>query len=354
MTRGWAVAALLLAAIGFVGAQVGLPQAGTQPPTELVVAGYGGSFEQIFKQRLGPAFEKRFNARINFVSGNSTETLARVQAQRDNPQIDVTFVDDGPAFQGAALGLWEPLDPKIVTNLRELYDLAWHKDHLGVDMGVVATGLMYNTEIFRQKGWAPPTSWMDLARPEHAGHIVIPPIQNTYGLHTLVMMARIRGGSERNIDPGFEALKRFRKNVLVFEAQPGKHSELFQSGQAWIGVWGSGRVYALADTGFPVEFVYPREGAVALAVTLNVVRGSKNRRLANEFINYMLDHEAQQVWAEHFKFGPYNKNVRLKPELAAKVPYGPAQIAKLIKIDWDTVNAVRREWTERWNKEIEG
>lgn len=67
---------------------------------ELVVAGYGGSFETIFKQRLGPAFEKRFNVKINFVSGNSTETLARVQAQKDNPQIDVTFVDDGPAFQG--------------------------------------------------------------------------------------------------------------------------------------------------------------------------------------------------------------------------------------------------------------
>ncbi len=321
--------------------------------TELVVAGYGGSFETIFKKYLGPAFEKKFNAKINFVSGNSTETLARVQAQKDNPQIDVTFVDDGPAFQGAALGLWEPIDPRSIPNLKDLYDLALHKDNLGVDMGVTATGLMYNPETFKQKGWAPPASWADIAKPEHAGHLVIPPIQNSYGLHALVMFARMNGGGEKNIHPGFEAFKKFKKNVLVFEAQPGKHSELFQSKQAWIGVWGSGRVYALADTGFPVEFVYPKEGAIALAVTLNVVKGTKQKRLANEFINAMLGPEAQEVWAEHFKFGPYNKTVKLKPEIAKKVPYGPAQIGKLMKVDWDTINQMRREWTERWNKEIE-
>jgi putative spermidine/putrescine transport system substrate-binding protein len=344
-----------MSVVGFAGLALFLAGgSASSADTELVVAGYGGSFETIFKQYLGPAFEKKFNVKVNFVSGNSTETLARVQAQKDNPQIDVTFVDDGPAFQGAALGLWEPIDPQSITNLKDLYDLALHRDNLGVDMGVTATGLMYTAETFKQKGWAPPTSWADIAKPEHAGHLVIPPIQNSYGLHALVMFARMNGGGEKNINPGFEAIKKFSKNVLVFEAQPGKHSELFQSKQAWIGVWGSGRVYALADTGFPVEFVYPKEGAMALAVTLNVVKGTKQKRLANEFINAMLGPEAQEVWAEHFKFGPYNKTVKLKPEIAKKVPYGPAQIGKLIKLDWDTINQMRREWTERWNKEIEG
>jgi putative spermidine/putrescine transport system substrate-binding protein len=112
-------------------------------------------------------------------------------------------------------------------------------------------------------------------------------------------------------------------------------------------------VYALADTGFPVEFVYPKEGALALAVTMNVVKGAKNRRLANEFINAMLEQDAQQVWADSFKFGPYNKTVKLAPAIASKVPYGPEQVAKLIKADWQTINAVRPQWTERWNKEIE-
>jgi putative spermidine/putrescine transport system substrate-binding protein len=321
--------------------------------TELVVAGYGGVFEKIFKDFLAPGFEKKYNVKVLFVSGNSTETLARAQAQKNSPQMDVAFIDDGPSIQGAALDLWEPIDTKIVTNMKDLYDIAKHKGNLGIDMGVQATGLMYNTEIFKQNGWAPPTSWADLAKKEYAGHLIMPPMQNGYGLLAVVMLARMNGGSETNINPGFEEMKKIKKNFLVFEPQPGKHSELFQSKQAWVGVWGSSRVNALAETGFPVKFVYPTEGSPAVAMGLTVIKGTKQKKIANELINYMLGQEAQSVITEHFKTGPYNKTVKLRPEIAQKVPYGAEQIGKLYKADWEAINKVRPQWTERWNKEIE-
>ncbi len=320
---------------------------------ELVVAGYGGAFEKIFKDYLAAAFESKHKVKIQFVSGNSTETLARAQAQKNNPQMDVAFIDDGPSNQGASLGLWEPIDTKIVSNMKDMYDIAKHKGNLGVDFGVIATGLMYNKEIFKQKGWAAPTSWADLGKKEYAGHLIMPPLQNGYGLLTVVMLAKMNGDSESNINPGFEAMKKIKNNFLVFEPQPGKHSELFQSKQAWVGVWGSSRMYALAETGFPVEFVYPKEGSPAVAMGLVVIKGTKQKKLANEFINYILGKEAQTVLAEHFKAGPYNKTVKLKPEVAQKVPFGTEQIGKLYKADWDTINKVRPQWTERWNKEIE-
>ena len=30
-----------------------------------------------------------------------------------------------------------------------------------------------------------------------------------------------------------------------------------------------------------------------------------------------------------------------------------AQIDKLVRVDWDVVNAKRAEWTQRWNRQIE-
>ena len=91
---------------------------------------------------------------------------------------------------------------------------------------------------------------------------MIPPINNTYGLYALMMYARIGGGGEKSIEPGFKAMKdEINPNVLVYEPSPGKMTELFQSGQAVIAVWGTGRVQAFANTGFPVDFVYPKEGA---------------------------------------------------------------------------------------------
>ena len=74
-------------------------------------------------------------------------------------------------------------------------------------------------------------------------------------------------------------------------------TELFQNGQAVLGVWGSGRVKAFADTGFPVEFVYPKEGGFALGVAACPVDGSKNAAEANAFIQFMLSPAIQKVMA---------------------------------------------------------
>ena len=48
----------------------------------LVVAGYGGSFEDIMRKDVFPTFEKTHNVKIDFVAGTSTNTVARLQAQR--------------------------------------------------------------------------------------------------------------------------------------------------------------------------------------------------------------------------------------------------------------------------------
>jgi putative spermidine/putrescine transport system substrate-binding protein len=39
--------------------------------------------------------------------------------------------------------------------------------------------------------------------------------------------------------------------------------------------------------------------------------------------------------------------------VAARVPYGASQIAKLVALDWTTINPHRTEWTERWNRSVE-
>src|SRR3982750_1812917 len=73
------------------------------------VAGYGGSFEQTMRKEIIPAFEKKHNVKVEYVAGNSTDTLAKLQAQKGNQQIDVIIVDDGPMFQAIRLGFCAPI-----------------------------------------------------------------------------------------------------------------------------------------------------------------------------------------------------------------------------------------------------
>jgi putative spermidine/putrescine transport system substrate-binding protein len=62
------------------------------------VAGYGGSFEQTMRKEIIPAFEKKHGVNVEYVAGNSTDTLAKLQAQKSNQQIDIAIVDDGPMY----------------------------------------------------------------------------------------------------------------------------------------------------------------------------------------------------------------------------------------------------------------
>lgn len=345
---------LLVTAVGCSGTTGSSADEGSGKSNEktLVLAAYGGSYEQKMKGVLIPKFEKEYGVKVKYITGSSVDTLSKLQAQKDNPQIDVAFMDDGPQAQAKAFGLLATLDDSVVTNLENVYDIAKDKDNVGVGFGIISTGLAYNKEVFEKNGWEPLKSWNDLADPKFKGKLVLPSIANTYGVHLLLMSALANGGNEENIEPGFEKLKEMAENAVTFD-KTADVSNYFMQGQTVASAWGSSRVFTLQDTGFPIEYVIPEEGVPALMPTVSVVKDAPNADLAQKFVNFVLDEEAQLLFANSLFDGPVNKNVKLEGDIVDKVVYGEDEIAKLIKVNWEVVNGKRAEWTERANKEIE-
>lgn len=319
--------------------------------TTLYVANVGGSNEQLYRQKVIPPFEKAHDVKIVYVAGNSSDTLAKLQAQKGHQQINVAVMDDGPMYQAMQLGLCAKVDDAPV--MKDLYPLA----RLGpnaVGVGMVATGIGYNADAFKKLGLPAPDSWKALEDPRLKGKLGVPPITNTYGLHTLVMLARLNGGGEKNIDPGFTAMtKQVAPNVLSWAPTPGEMDGLMQGGDVIAAPYGSGRAVALQNTGFPLKFIYPKEGGVALQVAACALAENAQPQLSQQFIQYLLSPEVQAMQAQAIGLGPVNKTVKLAPEVAARVPYGPDQVAKLTAMDWTTINQHRTEWTERWNRSVE-
>src|SRR5882757_8788588 len=93
-----------LAALALAVAEQGHAQTKT-----LYVAAYGGSFEQTMRKEIIPPFETKYGVKIEYVAGNSTDTLAKLQAQKANQVIDVAIVDDGPMYQAIQLGFCSPI-----------------------------------------------------------------------------------------------------------------------------------------------------------------------------------------------------------------------------------------------------
>ncbi len=339
-TRHLAAAGAVLAMVAATGV--------ARAQESIVIAGYGGSIEKTMREKIIAPFERAHGVRVTYVAGNSTDNLAKLQAQKDNPEIDVAMIDDGPMMRAVSLGFCAPLSG---VDQSKLHDVAKLPGGRASGLGLIATGLMYNTKVFKENGWAAPTSWNDLKDPRYKGKVVMPPLNNGYGLLAVVMLARMHGGGENNINPAFEVMKKdVGPNILAYEASPAKHAELFQTGQAIFGVWGTARVQPLADAGVPVDFVYPKEGAPVVMTAICPVAKRQVSPKTHAFIQMMLSPETQSLLADEAGFAPVHKEARVaKPGM---MPVGDLA-AKLVSADWTVINQVRDDWNRRWVREIE-
>lgn len=318
----------------------------------IYVGGFGGSTEQLFKEKIIPPFEAKTGAKVVYIPGNSTDTLAKLQAQKGRQEISVALIDDGPMYQAVGQGLCSKVEDG--GPLKELYPAARMVGGKSVGIGFIASGLAYNKEVFAKNGWKAPTSWQDLTDPKYKQKVVIPPITNGYGLLTLVMMSRLNGGGEDKMDPGFDVMsKKVAPNVLAWEPSPGKMAQMLQTGEAALVVWGNGRVQAVVDQGAPVEFVYPKEGAVVIMTAGCVVEGAPKPKLGQQFLQHIVSAESQAVLAASQGWGPVNRTAKLAPDVIQKVVYGPEKVDALISPNYEVINARRAEWTNRWNRTVE-
>ena len=137
----------------------------------------GGLMEKTWAEHIFPAFEKANNAKVVVVPGTSSEILAKAQANKDKPQMHVMFLDDGVMARAVGMGLCEKMKPSAA--LDQVFPTARFKGDMatGVTMGM--TGLAYNKKMYADKGWAAPTSWMDMADPKLKGKVVFQSVSSS-------------------------------------------------------------------------------------------------------------------------------------------------------------------------------
>lgn len=191
----------------------------------------GGTMERLFSDNILPRFEKANDVKVVIVPGTSADILAKVQATPNKPSIHVMVLDDGIMYRAIGMGLCSTLKPN--PTLAQLPEKALIKDKAAaVSLGV--TGLAYNSRLFKEKGWAAPTSWNDLADPRFKDKVVFQSMaSSTFGLHGFLMYNRLHGGTDIDVNPGFAAWKQnVGPNVLEYIPNSAKLSEMVQTDEA--------------------------------------------------------------------------------------------------------------------------
>ena len=313
----------------------------------------GGTMEKTYSQYVFGEFEKQTGAKVVVVPGTSSDILAKAQANKDKPQMHVMFLDDGIMYRAIGMGLCEKQRPSAALN--DLFPAARFKGDMASGVSLGMTGIAYNKKMFTEKGWAAPTSWMDMADPKFKGKVVFQSMpSSSFGLHGFLMFNRIQGGNDKNVDPGFNAWpKTIGPNVLEYIPSSAKLSEMVQTGEAALFPLTPTAVAALKEKGIPVEYAQPKEGSVVLTVGQCVIANNSEPELSQKLAEYLLSPQAQAAALQYGSQLPTNPKTPATGDAAKQVAQINEWMKNAVTVDWDSVNANRPAWNTRWNKTIE-
>ena len=327
---------------------VGLAAA-AEAQTTLVINSFGGAYEQIHRDLVITPFEAAHDVEVKVITAYSGDTLAQLRAQKDNPQFDVVHFSGGLETAAAGEGLLSPIEPGELANHDQMYPfaVAGLSRGIGPMYSTAVIGLLYNTEQM-----APPSSWNDLANPDHAGHVLLTDAaSNTYGMLGMLMVNHVNGGTLDDITPGLDFIQGILPASTIVSKSP-EIQQNFAQGNAWIAPYAQDYAFTLTKAGLPVKFTLPEEGGVLAPITVNLVAGRPNRELALKFIDFSIRAEASQGWAEALRYSPTNSTVTLSPEVADQVIHGAEQTAKLVSFDAAKIAENRAGWNEAWTRAI--
>jgi len=313
-------------------------------PERITLLGYGGPFDQVTKKYVADPFTAATGIPV-IIRGGSSDLISSLRVQKNRPQYDLVHI----GFDSYTLlnldGVFDAVEPGQIPSFGSLYPIA-RASH-GLATTITAVTIVYNTERIKR----PITSWNDLWDPAFKEHVAIEKVPATYGVDTLIMAARLAGGDEHNIEPGFKKLQELKPNLGAIYTNSSQCQQLFQQGGTWIAPWYSGRVASTAKSGVPVKAASTKEGEPVYLTMLCPLKGRYNPWVA-KFMEMHLSPDVQQAFAREFASGPSRIDVKLEPDIAKNVPYGQEQVSRLIQFDWDKIIPHLDEWTQRFNREI--
>ncbi|MFN8523502.1 MAG: extracellular solute-binding protein [Chloroflexota bacterium] len=292
-----------------------------------------------------PEFEKLSGAKLQLTGARSADQLARVRIEKDKPTLDVLWIDIGEAEVLGRENTLAKLSEAELPNLKDIRENARSVQGIAPIAFSSALGFLYNKELVKD----PPKAWGDLWDPRFKNQLALFDMGSSVGVLTLIIAARLAGGSEDNIDPGFKRLAELKANAVGFKTSGPDNNNLVAQGEAGVTFALASQTLELKGKGANVEWIAPSDGAATLPQTFQVVAGGPQPELARAFANYMLGAEAQGKLANDLLLAVTNKNVALDPKVAPLVP-----LEKLQYFDWTKIGAKRGDWTNRFNREVLG
>ncbi|WP_373766154.1 ABC transporter substrate-binding protein [Glaesserella sp.] len=295
------------------------------------------------------AFGKKYDVKVSFIRNGSGSTLAKVEAEKNNPQADVWYGGTfDPQSQAGEMGLLEAYQsPNLSQIIEKFRDPAKVKGNYtsAIYMGILGFGV--NLDRLKKLGIEKvPTSWEDLLDPRLAGEIQIADPQSSGTAYTAIATFVQLWGEEK----AFDYFKKLHKNVSQYTKSGITPSRNTARGETTIGIGFLHDYSVEKKNGANIEMVVPSEGTGYELGGVSILKGSRNLENAKLFVDWALSKEAQELsWQKGEAFQVLT-NTTAEPS-----PYSlDPKTLKLIDYNFEKYGSTdeRKRLIDKWVSEV--
>ena len=319
--------------------------------TKLTFFIWAGSNQGIVPTEVISAYRSAHpDVTIDILESNNTITYPKMVAARrttpDSPLVHCGFFNVDSITRGDVDDMWESMDPAKIPNMANVIGKYARPQNKGVAYQMSAIGLLYNKNAVK----TPPDSWSALWDPAYKGKVVM----FDYDTRALAIAARLNGGSETDIDPGFKVWAEHADNFRALVDSNDAVKNALSSGEARIAPWFSAIGRLWINEGAPFAFVIPKEGAIGFPLYLAIVKGvtPAQRAVCEDLINTLLDGKNAGRYGELTANIPTVKNATLSAAQAADPELNLDVASKAIVLDYSVIGRNTADWHRRWDREV--
>ncbi|MBP7065728.1 extracellular solute-binding protein [Ferrovibrio sp.] len=328
---------------------IGMPWVTTKARAagQLTVVLNQGLLAKLWIDHLNPLFEKETGAKLNVQQSVTSNMLAMLKTQKDNPPDLMQFSEAG-VFLARDEGLLRQHKAANIPNwkfLRKEFNMA---DDYSAGMIDAMHTIFYNTNAVKEA----PTSWADLWNPANKNRIAIPPVTWNNGLRMIVSAAEIATGmplakAQYEYAAGIKHLAKLKQNGVVIYNDAPQALQMMQSGQVPLVPFYVAFAAQLVAQGAPI---YPaanlKEGKHGEIVGMNMPVNAKNVELAEAYVNLSLTKDFQSKIDSVLRARCGHTEVPISPD-TAKLIGTPENTTYA---DWAFLSKNRAKITEMWNE----
>jgi iron(III) transport system substrate-binding protein len=210
--------------------------------------------------------------------------------------------------------------------------------------------IAYNSEALKPEDV--PKDWDEVLDPKWKGKIIIRDPLASGTVRTIFAAMILRAmGPDGNPEPGYAWLRKLEANTKEYAADQTFMLQKLGHQEAILTLWNMPDIELQhAKYNYPLAYVIPKSGTPVLTDAMAIVKGTKHRKEAELFYEFVNTPESLAFAAKEFYRIPSRNDI---PKESLPEWMQNLNIPRM-EIDWDLMEAKSQEWMEYWDSNIRG